>query len=683
MSSKPEHKSQGDPCAKCGRRARNHRRHRKREREYVYQPRPIIGIDGEGYTTPDGRHLYTYLAACSESRLIADCENPNGLTTDEVLRFLWSLPKAYLLVGFSLGYDRTKWFENWPDHCIYQLMHSEHYQSEEGRPYPARHDGWSATLVSTRLTIRRDDEKKKSCTVWDVFKFFQSSFVAALTRWDVGTVEERERIAADKERRGSFQGIGLREKEYCQSECMLLAKLIRQLLDAHDAEGLRLNSYFGPGSTASLILKSFGDQRAIITQSELHHAVSCAYFGGRFEVSRVGPVKAKQLYVYDIASAYPYAMCQIPCLLHGKWVHTDKVNLKKLPIASVIRFRVDAHTKMHPAWGPLPHRMPDGNILFPQVSAGGWAWRDEVQAAIAIHPGVKPLEAWFWESTCVCPPPFKDTIERLYQRRLAWGKGAQGLVLKLALNSLYGKSAQRVGKGQFRCMVRAGMITSMTRAKLLRAVALAKKPWDVLELATDSIMSLSPLDIEQDGLGGWERKKWEGGVFLMRPGLRFALTQEDIKTTAARGVGVKTLHNNRVKVLAQWDAKPRHNSDGELIAGPMAPVTLNTPAFFYGARLGIRLKKGEENFDEQTFEFVRDEKYGTWVTDDTRTLSYGPEPKRVKLLSNHKLQAWHLPQKPECVSCAYEGQLSEEGVALEAMRELEADQPDLDMLHML
>jgi hypothetical protein len=668
MSSQPEHSPQGDPCAKCGKLARQHR-HRIRKREYQPRDRTVIGIDGEGWTTPDGRHLYSYLAACTAHRLIADVYNPVGLTSEEILQFLWELPKTALLVGFSLGYDRTKWFEQWPDHCIYQLTHSEHYPGEHG-PIPSRHNGWAASLVSTRLTLKRDDERR-TCTVWDIFKFFQSSFVAALSRWDIGTIEERERIEREKERRGSFDGIGTREKEYCQSECMLLAQLIRKLLDAHDAEGLRLNSYFGPGSTASIILRAHGEQRATIVYSELQHAIACAYFGGRFELSRVGPIPVKKLYVYDIASAYPHAMTQIPCMLHGKWVHlVGAIRPEKYPMASVMRFRVDAHPKANPAWGPLPHRMPDGNILFPHVSAGGWAWRDEIIAAKKLHPGISILEVWYWDSSCVCPPPFKAEIERLYQRRLAWGKGAQGLVLKLALNSLYGKSAQRVGKGRYRCMVRAGLITSLTRAKLLQAVSSAKRPWDVLELATDSVMSLTPLHLEQEGLGGWERKPWEHGVFLMRPGLRFALGKDDMKYVAARGVGVKTLFKNRVAVLAEWDREP------------MAPVTLKTPSFFFGARLAIRLRKGEETLDEQTFDFVRDAKYGTW-TEDTRTLSYGPEPKRSAVLADYKLAPWKLPQTPECVSCPYEGQLSDIGESMELMRELESDQPDIDTLNMV
>src|SRR5208282_6672187 len=103
------------------------------------------------------------------------------------------------------------------------------------------------------------------------------------------------------------------------------------------------------------------------------------------------------------------------------------------------RFRVEPHPDACQAWGPLPHRLPDGNILFPVQSAGGWAWQDEVLAAIRLHPGVCILEAWTWRQSCSHDPPFAKRIEELYQRRLSWGKAVRGRVLRLGLNSCYGK----------------------------------------------------------------------------------------------------------------------------------------------------------------------------------------------------------------------------------------------------
>lgn len=671
MSTRPEHKPAGDPCSRCGEAAHRHRQRKRPYRETRHsRKRVVIGIDGEGYTAPDGSHRYSYLAACKQHRLVAEVSNPTGITSQQVLELLWALPKSALLVGFSLGYDRTKWFEDWPDHSIYQLTHAEHYQRKFG-PSPAKHNGWRVSLVSTRLTLRRDGKDRRGVSVWDVFKFFQCSFVTALEKWQIGTVEQRARIAADKARRGSFSEIGPGEQLYCQTECKLLATLVHELLDAHDQEGLKLRSYFGPGSTASVILHEWGDQRAHVPKP-MQHAVACAYFGGRFECSRVGPLQAKQLYSYDIASAYPHAMTMIPCLLHGRWRYTSEPDLGTLPLASVIRFEVNEHAHANPAWGPLPHRLKDGNIVFPIKSAGGWAWRDELLAARRIHPGVIPLAAWYWEATCVCPLPFAERIRELYERRLHWGKAARGIVLKLALNSLYGKSAQRVGRGKYKCMVRAGLITSITRAKLLHAISLAGNPWDILDVATDSILSRTPLPLEAPGLGGWERKPWQGGAFLMRPGLRFALEsgESETKHTAARGVGVSTLHKNRARVRAQWQCDP------------MSSITLDTPSFFVGARLGIRRLVRDSDMDQVTYEFRRDAQYGRWHA-DTRTLSYAPGPKRSHLLDCYKLAPWQLRQREQDASCPYDGQMSITGDALELMRELEADQDDIGALTLL
>jgi hypothetical protein len=659
--------------------ARRGRRPSKSERDGERPPppagapprkRPIIALDGEGHTLASGAHRYTYMAACTSERLVLDLHRPKGITAPEALSFLLQLPAGALLVGYALGYDRTKWLESWPDESLWHLMRPEERLGEQG-PLPVACDSWRVNIVSTRMTVRQDARRR---TVWDVFKFFQTSFVKALGKWSIGTPAERAHVEREKARRGNFKGIGKREQEYCQLECRLAAQLVRALLDAHEEEDIKLPSYYGPGSTASVLLKgmSADRQRARIPE-EMREPVAAAYFGGRFECARVGPVKARALYAYDIASAYPAAFARLPCMRHGSWEWHEDPNTVPLVNrgAILVRFRVDPHEGACRAWGPLPHRMPDGNILFPVVSAGGWAWLDEFVAARALHPGVTATGAWAYHA-CDCPPPFASTIADLYARRLAWGKGARGIVLKLALNSLYGKSAQRVGTGRFRCMVRAGLVTSMTRAQLLRAVALARDPWNVLELATDSVLSLEPLALESEGLGGWERKPWPGGVFLLRPGLRFPLLKEsEASLTAARGIGPKTLHKNRARVLRAWDRQP------------MGSVTLHTPSFFHGAKLSVRRSLApDDDPDARSYVYTRDRLYGRW-TEETRTLNYRPQPKRESVSvapgrgKGYLLHPWELPRGEACRSAPYGvAPPSPQADDLDDMRDLSEDQPE-------
>ena len=536
-------------------------------------------------------------AACTEDTLVSALYRPRGIRSEEVFDWLLALPQGSLCVGFSLGYDRTKWFESMPDERVWKLMHPEARRGKIG-PRPVGWKGYKLNLVSTRFTVKRASEPRSTRTVWDVWKFYQCAFVVALAKWDVGTAEEREAIAAMKKRRGSFAGITKKEKDYCQSECKLLATLMRRLMEAHEAEDMHLPAYFGPGSTATVILKRCGAEKETARLTpKIVRAAACAYFGGRFEVSRVGPVRARAV-PYDIASAYPYALATMPCMRHGRWrrrvgsAAEDVLVGASLGKVALVRYTLRRHRACNPAWGPLPFRLPDGNILFPLESAGGWVFAHEARAGLSVHPGIVAKEAWEWVPTCDCPPPFRDEIVRLYKTRLEVGKSSRGIVVKLALNSMYGKSAQRVGRGKYRCIVRAGYVTATTRSMLLTALTRVRDPWDVLELATDSVLTLKPMALPipwdlgtldaaravgEAELGAWEEKEpHKEGVFLLRPGLRFALGKHAaLGSVAARGLGTKNLFDNRQSVLDAWRR------------APMGDTTVQQPSFFHGAKLSV------------------------------------------------------------------------------------------------
>jgi hypothetical protein len=96
----------------------------------------------------------------------------------------------------------------------------------------------------------------------------------------------------------------------------------------------------------------------------------------------------------------------------------------------------------------------------------------------------------------------------------------RGVILKLALNSIYGKLAQSVGrKGHppaFASRWMAAAITAGTRRKLIEAALTA--PHSVVCFATDGIVTTKPLDVfvpPTKTLGHWEHKEAKlGGVFV-------------------------------------------------------------------------------------------------------------------------------------------------------------------------
>lgn len=117
-------------------------------------------------------------------------------------------------------------------------------------------------------------------------------------------------------------------------------------------------------------------------------------------------------------------------------------------------------------------------------------------------------------------------------------------VLKLGINSAYGKLAQGVGGSKHAAPSTsfpwaAAATTAGTRALLVRAGLRA--PHEIIFFATDGIQSLKPLGIESEQkiLGTWEYKKLIAGVFIA-PGV-YAFHDEKEYTGKSRGVGIKAI----------------------------------------------------------------------------------------------------------------------------------------------
>jgi len=110
-------------------------------------------------------------------------------------------------------------------------------------------------------------------------------------------------------------------------------------------------------------------------------------------------------------------------------------------------------------------------------------------------------------------------VPNLYRERqkLKAAGNAAEYILKIGLNSLYGKFAQSVGSRRFRNICYAGYITSRTRAALYNALAGTRGGLqNVIGFATDGIFTTAPLDLPiSKKLGGWSLERYRHSVFLM------------------------------------------------------------------------------------------------------------------------------------------------------------------------
>jgi len=654
-------------CNHCGFPKRLHRTKREKPSGPSIKPRDrIIGIDGEG----KGRkpHLYTYLAAVDEhDKTWSVGDHVNGLVTEQCFEFLLSLPSRALCFGFSFLYDLTKACQGMPDDELFSLFHEDTRQKiVDGRIVykVVRWNGYKLNYVNRCFTIERGSRRT---TVWDIFRFFATKFTGALKDWKVADEQKLERMERMKALRSEFDKQTPEEIEaYCNEECSYLAALGRKLVTAHDTAGLRLTAYHGAGSTASAFLKRIDvkSHRGKIPDA-MRVPVACAFFGGRFENSRVGPI-GQRVYGYDISSAYPYSATFLPCLSCGSWRYSRGLPGQRDQLTLIHWTR--ARCKQGPTWGPLPVRLPNGwnrlskgTIVFPLSAVGGWTWAAEFDAARRLDPEIEAVESWTYETDCA-HQPFTD-IPGVYRERLRLGKDAQGLVLKLGLNSIYGKLAQSVGLNPpYQSWVWAGNITSGCRAQALDAAFLLGLD-NVLMIATDGLWSLergklaTPRDTGTfdlpKPLGGWEEKIFERGVFCVRPGIYFPLapTDKELQAVRARGLGRRVVYEQWQRIV---DAYERGRSE----------VKLGGVQRFVGAKTGFSIRQGQVR---------RRPQYGEWIVQEIKC-SFNPRPKRW---SQHeqRLIPWRYV---DVESIPYDRAISDDGIEL-ALAELVAmEQPNAD-----
>lgn len=745
-----DHKPEGDPCTRqvgpylCGLPSERH--YRKSGYKSYGEKTYFAGIDGEGQGRED--HRYVMLAWADEdgSRKGA-LEAPEGgrLSTKQCLDFILSIPINARLFAFAFNYDLTKILTDVDDKTLYRLFRPELRQRKKKEdqkkgPVPEYWNGYQLNYMGSKFTVAKGGRRH---IIWDVFRFFQTKFTNALEDWfskedkatgqriwtpsDMGPVVTRMRHMKDQ--RADFDSLTRKEiLAYCYDECAYMARLAHKLDDAHKTAGLHLKAYHGAGSTASCILKLMGIDKEVrsvhyvkhlkrvvayknapqYVQDELRAAISAAFFGGRFENLVIGRIPGP-IWGYDISSAYPYQTTFLPCLACGRWEKVTKREGLAGATTAVVNYGLGKPPRGI-QWGPFPFRFQDGSICFPSTCGGGWVWLSEYLEGERLYPHVEFRQAWVYRTDCQ-HKPFAE-IPSYYLERLRIGKEGPGIVIKLGVNAVYGKLAQSLGiDPPFQCWIWAGMITSGTRAQILRLIGLHKKPSNVLMIATDGIYSREKLEtplptdtgtgidyaIDETGkpvnkpLGGWERKIVESGMFAARPGIYFPLnlTEKELKNVRARGVGRGLMYANADKMIAAWEA-------GE------AEVKIPNLSRFHGAKSSISIARDSANPGQFTYTrapMLDDEgepiidsltgkarqRYGQWTTKPV-VMTFDPMPKREGMNRDGTLKIRALG--PDMVSKPYEGKsvmtlravleklTSVDAYSLFVNQEAELEQPD-------
>lgn len=529
----------------------------KRSNSIPPERRPFIAWDGEGRSYLPNRPQSYILFGCSTGERIAQEEH---IHTFDLLDFIIGVgernPSAFH-VGFSFNYDANMILQSLSKPVL-EKMH------KNGRVGLRRPNGqkYSVSFLPSkwfRVTRYREGYHHKSnphakttVTIFDLFGFFAKSFVRAYEEL-VGPIPDVVREGKDS--RGDFNSLPLEYVErYWEAEIGLLQQLAEELRRRLYGAGLRITSWHGPGALASFALRQHRVQDIKAhCPDPVREAARYGYAGGRFEIFQLGRTVGP-IYSLDINSAYPFGITRLPDLTTGQWVQRSRPDVTSLARFGIYRVRLNPRVGgsfLESAPGPLFHRDKMGNITFPWILEG-WYWTPEVVNLASLDPAqYEIIEGWEYvgHRRPNTPPPF-EWLKEVYAKRKEWkaaGIAAQ-LALKLLMNSLYGKLAQRVGWNTetrtaptWHQLEWAGWVTSNCRGMLWNVMS--RLPRDsVIAVETDGIYTTTDPRtlgiVDSKDLGGWEVTQYDE-ILYVQSGMAW-LRQGDKWTCKRRGLDART-----------------------------------------------------------------------------------------------------------------------------------------------
>ena len=411
---------------------------------------------------------------------------------------------------------------------------------------------WSKSNWRDKITVR----------IQDMAGFFQCSLLKALKdnlSDHLYYQENIETVEKGKESRNVFTYAEIETvTRYWERENVLFYALANHLRDMLYSVGLHVKAWHGPGALANYVYQREGIRSHKSDCGEdVYRASRYGYAGGRFELFRPG--RHQHVYGIDKNSAYPANIAKLPSLANGQWKWRDPDDTES-PLVEFGIYDVMLNGSIIERYpSPLFNRDRANIVSFPW-NTRGWYWQPEIQAAIETlnigHPASPKLElfgGWEWiPDEPVYPFGFVAEMYDERKRLKAEGNGSQ-MALKLALNSLYGKMAQRAGwerSGKaptWHQLEWAGWVTAATRAQMYSVFS--RIPFDqLIAVETDGIYTtMNPAELgitTSKNLGEWEVSEYDEVIYL-QSGV-YAMLKDGKWTTKYRGLDPDSVSTNSI-----------------------------------------------------------------------------------------------------------------------------------------
>ena len=357
-----------------------------------------------------------------------------------------------------------------------------------------------------------------SVIFYDIAQFYHSGLVDAYQN-NIGELPKQ--YLEIKTKRNEFSPTYYRRntnavRQYCIDDCVKTKKLSEHWIKLFDdAFSFYPARWLSSGYLAEKVLinHEIDIPKFDSIPYEIQEMAYRSYYGGRFEILKRGFVG--EAYLYDINSAYPYAITQIPDLSKGNWIKRKTIHKD----AKLGFFKIKANVPDCKYVPPFPFRTKH-DIIFPSGEFETYCTMTELQACES-KSFYRILEGYqFITNSDIYP--YREFIENLYQKRMELKQQNNPLQLpiKIILNSIYGKTGQSVNHkiGNLFNPVIFAFITGFCRAQLYDFVRKHDIEKDIVFFATDSICTTKKLDVNSTKLGDFSFDNEADDVFVLQNG---------------------------------------------------------------------------------------------------------------------------------------------------------------------
>ena len=485
--------------------------------------RPVYALD----TETDENGDITVLADNEGNYLELD-----DITPEKVIKFLFS--KRYQ-GSWNFFYNVT-----FDAEVILKIFGDLLYDYKRTRTLKFHYGDYTIDYIpAKKIAIRKGHH---SVVFFDIAQYYHQSLdnayrnnIGKLPKWYTEAKKQRSHYT-----RKFYKKYPKKVRTYCIQDCIFTKELSQHwITNFHNAFSFYPQRFISSGYLAEKVL--INNDIYIPLFKEIPFPVNDlawkSYYGGRFEILKRGFIGTAHL--YDINSAYPYAFANIPNITKGKWRKSKKVSDDAL----LGFFKIQCDIPDCKYIPPFPFRK-NNRLLFPSGKFVTYCTLAELRAC-NDNLFYKVLESYqYFDDTPVYP--YKQFVEFIYKKRMQFKNDDNPLQLplKVILNSIYGKTAQRVGNriGNLFSPVIASTITGMTRTMLYEFVVQHGVEDDVVSFATDSIITTKKLGVNSTKLGGFAYENSGNDVYVLQNGIyRFN------KKWKKRGIG--NLGNRQIEHL--------------------------------------------------------------------------------------------------------------------------------------